>query len=68
MLREDGEDAPVLPQVNDGGRPRGAPADPRGADECRFYRIRANSPSPAYRLCFTGGRLSHKGEVPTVRR
>ncbi|MEV1246482.1 histidine kinase [Nonomuraea sp. NPDC049750] len=55
-------------QVDAGGRPRGAPADPRGADECRFYRIRANSPSPAYRLCFTGGRLSHKDEVPTVRR
>ncbi|MFG1961529.1 sensor histidine kinase [Nonomuraea sp. NPDC049028] len=55
-------------QVNDRGRPRGAPADPQGADECRFYRIRANSPSPTYRLCFTGGRLSHKDEVPTVRR
>ncbi|MEU7861980.1 histidine kinase [Nonomuraea sp. NPDC049141] len=55
-------------QVDDGGRPRGAPADPQGTDECRFYRISANSLSPAYRLCFTGGRLSHKDEVPTVRR
>ncbi|MFB9968079.1 sensor histidine kinase [Sinosporangium siamense] len=50
------------------GRPAGAPADPRGTDECRFYRIEANSLSSAYRLCFTGGRLSHKDEVPLLRR
>jgi signal transduction histidine kinase len=55
-------------QVNDGGRPRGAPADPPGADECRFYRTRTGSTSPAYRLCFTGGRLSHKDGVVIERR
>ncbi|MFD1536173.1 sensor histidine kinase [Nonomuraea guangzhouensis] len=55
-------------QVDDDGRPRGAPADPRGTDECRFYRISADSPSPAHRLCFTSGRLSHKDTVSTVRR
>jgi signal transduction histidine kinase len=43
-----------------GGRPRHAPADPPGADDCRFYRTAPGSLSPAYRLCFTGGRLSHK--------
>lgn len=55
-------------QVNEGGRPKGAPADPRGAGECRFYRAGAASPSSAYRLCFTGGRLSHKDEVPAAGR
>jgi hypothetical protein len=43
--------------------PEGAPADPPGTDECRFYRVRAQSLSPAYRLCFTGERLSHKDQV-----
>ncbi|WP_271222261.1 sensor histidine kinase [Streptosporangium carneum] len=61
---------PRLPthQANDDRRPTGTPADPQGADECRFYRITANSPTSAYRLCFTGGRLSHKDAVSTVRR
>jgi hypothetical protein len=37
--------------------------DPPGTDECRLYRTGARTPSPAYRLCFTDGRLSHKDEV-----
>ncbi|MFI7705948.1 sensor histidine kinase [Nonomuraea sp. NPDC049480] len=44
-------------------RPDGAPANPPGTDECRLYRITAQSLSPAYRLCFTDGRLTHKGMV-----
>jgi signal transduction histidine kinase len=36
------------------------PADPTSADECRYYRARREPSSPAYRLCFTDGRLSHK--------
>jgi hypothetical protein len=36
------------------------PAEPLGADECRTYRSRPESSSPAYQLCFTDGRLSHK--------
>lgn len=51
-------------EAEDGGTPlRGAPADPRGTDDCRFYRTGPFSLSPAYRLCFTDGRLSHKDEV-----
>ena len=50
-------------EVGGGERPRHAPADPPGADECRFYHVVPNTLSPAYRLCFTDGRLSHKDEV-----
>lgn len=49
------------------GPPQGAPADPPGTGECHFYRTRARSLSPAYRLCFTAGRLSHKDEVSIAR-
>ena len=51
-------------EANGGERPAGAPADPRGTDDCRFYRTDERSSSPAYRLCFSGGRLVHKDEVP----
>jgi signal transduction histidine kinase len=44
-------------------RPEAAPADPPGTDECRFYRVRNGSPSPAYRLCFTDGQLSHRDRM-----
>ncbi len=51
-------------QVGGGtGRPDGTPADPAATDECRFYNIDPDLRSPAYRLCFTGGRLSHKDTV-----
>jgi hypothetical protein len=50
-------------EVGGGERPRHAPADPPGTDECRFYHVVPNTLSPAYRLCFTDGRLSHKDEV-----
>jgi hypothetical protein len=56
---------PRLPELQADGneRPRGAPPDPRGTDECRFYRTATRTFSPAYRLCFTNGRLTHKGIV-----
>jgi signal transduction histidine kinase len=54
-------------QADNAERPEGAPRDPLGTDECRFYRTVAGSLSPAYRLCFTDGRLSHKDAVPVVR-
>jgi signal transduction histidine kinase len=50
-------------QIGRGRRPLHAPADPPGAHECRFYRSTVQSMAPAYRLCFTDGRLSHKDEV-----
>jgi signal transduction histidine kinase len=51
-------------QVGGGtGRPDGTPADPPNADECRFYNTDPDLRSPAYRLCFTDGRLSHKDTV-----
>ena len=53
-------------EANGGERPPGAPADPRGTEECRFYRSNERSLSPAYRFCFSDGRLVHKGEVPVV--
>lgn len=53
---------PVAP-AEGGDHPQGAPADPAGTDDCRFYRTAAGRLSPAYRLCFTDGRLSHKDEV-----
>jgi hypothetical protein len=40
--------------------PRGRPADPPGTDECRVYRTSAWTLERAYRLCFTGDRLSRK--------
>ncbi|NGN69239.1 sensor histidine kinase [Streptomyces sp. A7024] len=52
-------------QADDDTRPEHAPPDPPGTDECRFYRTTAWSLDPAYRLCFTDGRLSHKGKVKT---
>ena len=39
------------------------PADPHGADACRFYRTSEETLSPIYRLCFSNERLSHKDVV-----
>jgi signal transduction histidine kinase len=50
-------------QVDGAWRPDGTPADPPRTDECRFYRTVPDQRTPAYRLCFTGGRLSHKDTV-----
>jgi signal transduction histidine kinase len=50
-------------QVNGPGRPDGTPTDPPDTDECRFYRVRPDTLSPAYRLCFTDGHLSTKDTV-----
>ncbi|MQY13791.1 hypothetical protein SRB5_39460 [Streptomyces sp. RB5] len=50
-------------QADDDERPAGAPADPPGTDECRFYRIGAWSLDRAYRLCFTDGLLTAKDRV-----
>ncbi|GAA4463918.1 sensor histidine kinase [Phytohabitans houttuyneae] len=53
-------------QVNGKGRPDSTPADPPGTDECRFYRTHPEAPTPAYRLCFTAGHLTHKDTVYLV--
>lgn len=50
-------------QADAGRRPESAPADPPGTDECRIYRMTIRSMSPAFRVCFTGGVLSHKDVV-----
>jgi signal transduction histidine kinase len=50
-------------QVDGAWRPDGTPADPPHTDECRFYRTVPDLRTPAYRLCFTGGQLSHKDTV-----
>jgi signal transduction histidine kinase len=44
-------------------RPGRRPADPPGAGECRVYRASLEDGGPAYQLCFTGGRLSHKATM-----
>jgi signal transduction histidine kinase len=44
-------------------RPSAAPADPPGTDDCVIYRTELFSLDPAYRLCFTDDRLSHKDKV-----
>jgi hypothetical protein len=53
-------------EAGGGERPAGTPANPRGTDDCRFYRTNERSLSPAYRLCFSDGRLVHEDEVPVV--
>lgn len=50
-------------QAAGGGRGGHLPADPSGSDGCLFYSASLDLPSPRYRLCFTGGRLSHKDRV-----
>ncbi|MEV7629309.1 histidine kinase [Actinoplanes sp. NPDC089786] len=40
-------------------RPAATPPDPPAADECRVYRVHATARSPAYRICFTAGRVSY---------
>jgi hypothetical protein len=50
-------------QADNDHRPQGAPPDPPGTDECRIYRTTAFSVTPAYRICFTQGTLSHKDLV-----
>ncbi|MEV6103220.1 histidine kinase [Streptomyces sp. NPDC051940] len=55
-------------EADDNERPTGAPPDPRGADECRFYRTRTFSLDPAYRLCLRDGRLASKDVVRIVVR
>jgi hypothetical protein len=55
-------------EIGGGRRPQQAPADPPGVDECRFYRAEANAAWPAYRLCFTDSRLSHKDETTAADR
>ncbi|MEO3852836.1 histidine kinase [Streptomyces sp. B8F3] len=44
-------------------RPAAAPADPPGTDDCVLYRTAPFTLDPSYRLCFTDGRLSHKGTI-----
>ncbi|MEV6107181.1 histidine kinase [Streptomyces sp. NPDC051940] len=44
-------------------RPENPPAAPSGTDECLLYRTIPGGPTPAYRLCFTDGRLSYKDKV-----
>lgn len=46
------------------GRPQRAPAEPPGRDECLYYRSTMLAAIPVYRLCFAGGRLVDKAEVP----
>ncbi|MEV0451754.1 histidine kinase [Streptomyces sp. NPDC050600] len=46
------------------GRPQRVPAEPPGRDECLYYRATMFAAIPVYRLCFVGGRLVDKAEVP----
>jgi signal transduction histidine kinase len=55
-------------EIGGGRRPQQAPADPPGVDECRFYRAPAQAAWPAYRLCFTDSRLSHKDKTKATDR
>ncbi|WP_432085419.1 MULTISPECIES: sensor histidine kinase [unclassified Streptomyces] len=58
------EAAGELPAHPLDGPPHGAPAEPPGTDECRYYRTTLLAAVPVYRLCFTAGRLADKAEVP----
>ncbi|MFJ3501214.1 sensor histidine kinase [Streptomyces sp. NPDC090135] len=58
------EAAGELPARPLDGPPHGAPAEPPGTDECRYYRTTLLAAVPVYRLCFTAGRLADKAEVP----
>ncbi|MFI8321899.1 sensor histidine kinase [Streptomyces sp. NPDC085529] len=44
--------------------PAGLPPEPGGVDECRYYRATVFAERPVYRLCFTGGRLVARDELP----
>ncbi|MET9676614.1 histidine kinase [Streptomyces sp. NPDC006482] len=57
-------DAEDLPDHPLDGPPKGAPAEPPGMDECRYYRSTLLSAVPVYRLCFVDGHLADKAEVP----
>ncbi|MFE7516950.1 sensor histidine kinase [Streptomyces sp. NPDC057540] len=46
------------------GPPAHAPAEPPGVDECRYYRSTMLAAIPVYRLCFAGGHLADRAEVP----
>ncbi|MGW7309909.1 sensor histidine kinase [Streptomyces sp. NPDC054835] len=46
------------------GRPQRVPAEPPGRDECLYYRATMFAAIPVYRLCFVGGRLVDRAEVP----
>ncbi|MBT2444571.1 two-component sensor histidine kinase, partial [Streptomyces sp. ISL-36] len=58
---EAGEHLPDRPLDGPPGR---APAEPPGADECLYYRTTLLAAIPVYRLCFTGGHLTSRSEVP----
>ncbi|MGA5192345.1 sensor histidine kinase [Streptomyces exfoliatus] len=60
-IDEEAEDWPDRPLD---GPPRGAPAEPPGMDECRYYRATMLAAIPVYRLCFADGHLAGKAEVP----
>ncbi|MYS67896.1 sensor histidine kinase, partial [Streptomyces sp. SID5473] len=50
------------------GRPAGTDPEPPDADHCRYHRADLVRDAPAYRFCFTEGRLSHKTLVTDVPR
>ncbi|MEU3606372.1 two-component sensor histidine kinase, partial [Streptomyces sp. NPDC035033] len=58
-----GEIADDLPDHALETRPPGLPAEPGGADECRYYRATVFAELPVYRLCFAAGRLVRKDEL-----
>ncbi|MEU2229411.1 sensor histidine kinase [Streptomyces vietnamensis] len=60
-ITENAEDWPDRPLD---GPPAHAPAEPRGMDECRYYRSTMLAAIPVYRLCFVDGHLADKAEVP----
>ncbi|CAM5367538.1 two-component sensor histidine kinase [Streptomyces tanashiensis] len=60
-LAELSEDLPEHPLD---GPPQRTPAEPRGMDECRYYRSTMLAAIPVYRLCFVDGHLAGKAEVP----
>jgi signal transduction histidine kinase len=55
-----------LPRYSLDGAPEGVEPEPPGAGACEYYRSAKYDVTPAYRLCFEGGRLSSKAIVVDV--
>ncbi|MBD0710673.1 MULTISPECIES: sensor histidine kinase [unclassified Streptomyces] len=53
-----------LPEHPLDGPPQGAPPEPPGMHECRYYRSTLLAAIPVYRLCFVDGHLADKAKVP----
>ncbi|MFI6288236.1 sensor histidine kinase [Streptomyces sp. NPDC051018] len=55
-----------LPERSLKERPAGVDREPPDAGDCVYYRVERFSDTPAYRLCFKGGRLASKAVVVDV--